>query len=133
MDKLLGYIAFPPYLQGIKVEGIPPPKQQKSKVMNKTEIFKKGNSVLYTENQTLDSIFSKGRKVRKSKTAIRLTKSMIETDIKMVQSLYPSFNITEVSQRVMGMVELRFNLKGEYLSYDRTQRVMRMISNYFTK
>ena len=27
--------------------------------MNKTEIFKKGNSVLYTENQTLDSIFSK--------------------------------------------------------------------------
>ena len=28
--------------------------------MNKTEIFKKGDSVLYTENQTLDSIFSKG-------------------------------------------------------------------------
>jgi len=32
---------------------------KKTKVMNKTEIFKKGNSVLYTENQTLDSIFSK--------------------------------------------------------------------------
>ena len=32
MDKLLGYIAFPPYLQGIKVEGIPPPKQQKQKL-----------------------------------------------------------------------------------------------------
>ena len=70
-------------------------------------------------------------KIRKSRTAIRLTKSMIETDIKMVQSLYPSLLINEVSQRVMGMVELRFNLKGEYLSYDRTQRVMRMISNYF--
>ena len=99
--------------------------------MNKTEIFRKGNSVIYVENKPFDSIFSKGRKVTKSRTAIRLTKSMIETDIKMVQSLYPSFNITEVSQRVMGMVELRFNLKGEYLSYERTQRVMRMISNYF--
>ena len=31
MDKLLGYIAFPPYLHGIRVEGIPPPKQQKNK------------------------------------------------------------------------------------------------------
>ena len=71
--------------------------------------------------------------IRKSRTAIRLTKSMIETDIKMVQSLYPSLLINEVSQRVISMVELRFNLKGEYLSYDRTQRVMRMISNYFTK
>ena len=98
--------------------------------MNKTEIFKKGDSVLYTENQTLDSIFSP--KVRKSKTAIRLTKSMIETDIKMVQSLYPTLSINEVSQRVIGMVELRFNLKGEYLSYERTQTLMRMISNYFT-
>jgi len=101
--------------------------------MNRTEIFKKGNSVLYTENQTLDSIFSKPKKVRKSRTAIRLTKSMIETDIKMVQSLYPSLLINEVSQRVMGMVELRFNLRGEYLSYEREQTIMRMISNYFTK
>ena len=100
--------------------------------MNKTEIFKKGNSVLYTENQTLDSIFSKPKKVRKSRTAIRLTKSMIETDIKMVQSLYPSFNINDISQKVISMVELRFNLKGEYLSYDRTQTLMRMVSNYFT-
>jgi hypothetical protein len=72
-------------------------------------------------------------KIRKSRTAIRLTKSMIETDIKMVQSLYPSYTINEVSQRVISMVELRFNLKGEYLSYERTQTLMRMISNYFTK
>ena len=71
-------------------------------------------------------------KVRKSRTAIRLTKSMIENDIKMVISLYPSFNINEVSQRVISMVELRFNLKGEYLSYERTQTLMRMVSNYFT-
>ena len=71
-------------------------------------------------------------KIRKSRTAIRLTKSMIETDIKMVISLYPSYNITEVSQRVMDMIEHRFTLKGELLSYDRTQRVIKMISNYFT-
>ena len=100
--------------------------------MNKTEIFRKGDSVLYVENQTLDSIFSKVRKVRKSRTAIRLTKSMVETDIKTVISFYPSYNINEVSQRVMSMIELRFNLKGEYLSYERTQTLMRIISNYFT-
>jgi hypothetical protein len=104
-----------------------------TKVMNKTEIFRKGDSVIYVENKPFDSIFSKSRKVRKSRTAIRITKSMVETDIKMVTSLYPSLSINEVSQRVMGMVEMRFNLKGEYLSYDRTQTVMRMISNYFTK
>jgi len=71
-------------------------------------------------------------KVRKSRTAIRLTKSMVETDIKTVISFYPSYNINEVSQRVMSMIELRFNLKGEYLSYERTQTLMRIISNYFT-
>jgi hypothetical protein len=98
--------------------------------MNRTEIFRKGNSVIYVENQNLDSIFS--TKVRKSRTAIRLTKSMVETDIKTVISFYPSYNINEVSQRVMSMIELRFNLKGEYLSYERTQTLMRMISNYFT-
>ena len=71
-------------------------------------------------------------KFRKSRTAIRLTKSMVETDIKTVISFYPSYNINEVSQRVMSMIELRFNLKGEYLSYERTQTLMRIISNYFT-
>jgi hypothetical protein len=72
-------------------------------------------------------------KIRKSRTAIRLTQSMIQTDIKMVQSLYPSYNINDIAQRVEEMVELRFNLKGEYLSYDRKQRLIKMIANYFTK
>ena len=99
--------------------------------MNKTEIFKKGDSVLYVENQTLDSIFSP--KVRKSRTAIRITKSMVETDIKTVISLNPTkLNTVELFQKVLSMIELRFNLRGEYLSYDRTQRVMRIISNYLT-
>jgi hypothetical protein len=102
--------------------------------MNKTEIFRKGDSVLYVENQTLDSIFSKVRKVRKSRTAIRITKSMVETDIKTVISLNPTkLNTVELFQKVLSMIELRFNLRGEYLSYDRTQRVMRIISNYLTK
>jgi hypothetical protein len=82
-------------------------------------------------NSEVQEFYQNSKRVRKSKTAIRLTKSMIETDIKMVQSLYPSFNINEVSQRVISMVELRFNLKGEYLSYERTQTLMRMVSNYF--
>jgi hypothetical protein len=70
-------------------------------------------------------------KVRKSRTAIRLTKSMIETDIKTVQSFYPSLSINEVSHRVMEVIEKQFQLKGETLSYKREQTIMRIISNYF--
>ena len=84
-------------------------------------------------NSEVQEFYQNSKRVRKSRTAIRITKSMVETDIKMVQSLHPSYNINEVSQRVISMIELRFNLKGEYLSYDRTQRVMRMISDYFRK
>ena len=72
-------------------------------------------------------------KIRKSRTAIRITKSKVEQTIDVVRTLHPSLSINEVSQRVLAHIELQFNLKGEYLSYDRTQTIMRMISNYFTK
>jgi hypothetical protein len=71
-------------------------------------------------------------KVRKSRTAIRLTKSKVEQTIEVVRTFHPSLSINELSQRVIGNIELQFNLKGEYLSYDRTQTLMRMVSNYFT-
>lgn len=99
--------------------------------MNKTEIFRKGDSVLYVENQTLDSIFSP--KVRKSRTAIRITKSKVEETIDVVRTFNPSLSINEVSQRVMEVIEKQFQLKGETLSYKREQIIMKIISNYFRK
>ena len=97
--------------------------------MNRTEIFRKGNSVIYVENQNLDSIFS--TKVRKSRTAIRITKSKVEQTIDVVRTFHPSLSINEVSQRVMEVIEKQFQLKGETLSYKREQTIMRIISNYF--
>ena len=101
--------------------------------MNRTEIFRKGDSVIYVENKPFNSIFSKPKKVRKSRTAIRITKSKVEETIDVVRTFNPSLSINEVSQRVMEVIEKQFQLKGETLSYKREQTIMRIISNYFRK
>ena len=84
-------------------------------------------------NSEVQEFYQNSKRVRKSRTAIRITKSKVEETIDVVRTIHPSLSINEVSQRVLNHIELQFNLKGEYLSYERTQTIMRMISNYFIK